>query len=263
MVKFFILSIVGFLMGIVTIVLGGGGGAIYVGILTLFFNISPAVATSTSLATMFPTAAVGAFSHWKAGNVNGKTGMIMLAGGAVGSIIGSVCSGYLPAKIFGKLIGAVIILLSILMVVSILRKKHVAKAAPVEAEHATQRSLIAKAVAFGAVSGIISGLVGTSGTTAIIAGLTILGCSALEVVGTSVFVMAGISVIGFVTRLGVGSVDWPLVLLLSVSAISGAIIGSILLRNVKQKVKSEKRDAVLQSLMVIGNLAIGIAQLLK
>ncbi len=48
----FALPIVGFLIGLLIISLGGGGGGIYVGILTAFFNIPPAIAAATSLATI-------------------------------------------------------------------------------------------------------------------------------------------------------------------------------------------------------------------
>lgn len=63
MFRFIALPIVGFLIGLIIISFGGGGGAFYVGILTAFFNIPPSVAASTSLATMIPTTATGAFSH--------------------------------------------------------------------------------------------------------------------------------------------------------------------------------------------------------
>ncbi len=120
-----------------------------------------------------------------------------------------------------------------------------------------------KAIAFGVIGGVISGLVGTSGTTAIVAGLTVLGCTALEVVGTSVFVLAGISIAGFVIRLGVGNVDWTLVLLLTSGAVIGAVLGSVVLKRIKKGDKNGKTDKVLQPILISGNLAIGILQLLK
>lgn len=263
MIKFFVLPIVGFCMGIATIALGGGCGGIYVGILTIFFNIPPAVATSTSLATMFPTATVSAFSHWKIGNVNVRTGLIMLAGGVVGSIIGSLCSGLLPTNFYNKLIGTVIIVLTIPMIVSFFRKRRTQKADSEEPGQAVTKSSIIKAAGFGLIGGVITGLVGSSGTTAIMAGLTILGSCAIEVIGTSVFVLAGISIIGFVVRLGIGNIDWTLVGLLAIGAVLGAILGAIILKRMKTKIRNEKMNRVLQSLLIIMNLAIGILQLFK
>ena len=89
------LPIVGFLIGLLIISLGGGGGGIYVGILTAFFNVPPAIAAATSLATIIPTTTIGTISHWKAGNVNRTLGLIMIIGAGVGAIVGSLCSDFL------------------------------------------------------------------------------------------------------------------------------------------------------------------------
>jgi len=126
MIQYILLPIVGFLVGLLIISLGGGGGAVYVGILTAFFNIPPAIAASTSLATTIPTTAVGTFRHWKAGNVNWRLGLTMLVGGVVGSIIGSLFSGLLPQKLYNKLTGLILLLLAVQMLVSFLKKKKAA-----------------------------------------------------------------------------------------------------------------------------------------
>ena len=48
----------------------GGGGAVYVGVLTGLCGIALDVTASVSLATAIPTTLMGAFSHYRAGNVN-------------------------------------------------------------------------------------------------------------------------------------------------------------------------------------------------
>ncbi len=155
------LPVVGFLIGLFIITVGGGGGAFYVGILTGFFNITPAVAASTSLATMIPTTATGAFSHWKSGNLNLKYGLYMLAGGAAGAIAGSLCSGLLPQFIYTKISGIFMIVLSIQMLFQILRKKDKNES---EEKKDSRRTDTVKALAYGAFGGAMSGLVGLSGS---------------------------------------------------------------------------------------------------
>ena len=170
MAQYIALPVVGFLIGLLIVSLGGGGGAIYVGILTVFFNIPPAIAASTSLATTIPTTAMGTFSHWKAGNVNLRYGLIMLTGGVVGSIIGSLCSGFLPQNLYNKLTGAILLLLAVQMFISHIRKLR-------KKNSGQDNSMIHKkasnigAVCFGLLGGIMSGLVGLSGGGPIIAGL--------------------------------------------------------------------------------------------
>src|SRR5208337_116777 len=94
------LPIVGFLVGLLVISLGGGGGMVYVGMLNALFNIPPAVVASTSLATIIPATATGAFSHWKAGNINLRFGLVMLGGGLIGAVGGSLCSSLVPHGLY-------------------------------------------------------------------------------------------------------------------------------------------------------------------
>ncbi len=54
------LPLIGFLIGLMVTTLGGGGGGLYVPVLTLFFGVPIQVAVATSLATVLPTTAVGA-----------------------------------------------------------------------------------------------------------------------------------------------------------------------------------------------------------
>ena len=252
------LPIVGFIVGLLIISLGGGGGAVYVGILTAFFNIPPAIAASTSLATTIPTTAVGSFSHWKAGNINLRLGLMMLAGGVVGSIIGSLCSSFLPQWMYNKITGLLLLLLAIQMLVSFLkkRKKEVGSQNTVPAN---KRANTVKAICFGLLGGVMSGLVGLSGGGPIIAGLMILGCQALETVGTSVLVLFGIAVTGFLTHLRIGSIEWQLVWPLTIGTVCGAFVGpEILIR-----INKEKLEKVLQPVLFIMIVIMGGMEILK
>lgn len=255
MLKLIALPVVGFLVGLLIISLGGGGGGIYVGILTLLFNISPAVAASTSLATIIPTTAVGTFSHWRAGNVNFRLGLIMLAGGASGAVAGSLCSGLLPQNVYTAVTGAVMLLLALQMCISYLKKRR--GKAPASC-HKGKRDII-KALLFGLIGGGMSGLVGLSGGGPIVAGLVLLGCGALETVGTSVFVLLGISVTGFVMRLGTGVVDWQLTLLLAAGTMAGAFVGPILLG----RISKQKLEKILQPALLAVTAVMGVLLLLK
>ena len=254
MAQYIALPVVGFIVGLLIISLGGGGGAVYVGILTAFFNIPPAIAASTSLATTIPTTAVGTFSHWKAGNVNWRFGLTMLVGGAVGSVVGSLCSGFLPENLYNKITGLILLLLAVQMLVSYIKKKH-KKGDTQNANPAGSKSNTVKAVCFGLLGGIMSGLVGLSGGGPIIAGLMILGCKALETVGTSVLVLFGIAVTGFLTHLGIGTIDWELVGLLTIGTVCGAFVGPLLLKRInKQKLEKVLSPVLFLMIVVMGGM---------
>lgn len=256
MFQYIALPVVGFVVGLLIISLGGGGGAVYVGILTVCFNIPPAIAASTSLATTIPTTAVGTFSHWKAGNVNWRFGLTMLIGGVVGSIVGSLCSKFLPQNLYNKLTGMILLLLAVQMLVSCIKNKH-KKENSEDVSQLHKRSNTIKAVCFGLLGGIMSGLVGLSGGGPIIAGLMILGCQALETVGTSVLVLFGIAVTGFITQLGIGSIDWQLVGLLTIGTICGAFVGPLLLKKIdKKKLEKILQPVLFMMIVVMGGIEI-------
>ena len=225
-----ILPFVGFLIGVLIISLGGGGGAFYVGILTGFFDVPPEIAATTSLATIIPTVAVGAVSHYRAGNVNVKLGTVMIAGAVVGAVAGSLFSNSLPINLYNKVTGVLLFVLGVQMLMKYLKKEQ-----PEDLSGNLKKADILKALVYGFAGGGMSGLVGLSGTAPVIAGLTVLRCDALKTVGTSVFVLAGISVTGFLMHVGLGDADWTLAGLLVSGTTAGAFAGPLILGKMDRK----------------------------
>ena len=262
MLEYIGLPVAGFLIGLLVISFGGGGGAIYVGILTVFFNISPAIAASTSLATIVPTTAAGAFSHWKAGNINFHYGITMLVCGVIGSIVGSYCSKFLPLGVYSKLTGIIFILLGIQMFVSNKKRQKAKSSDGQQTGGENGRKNTVKAICFGTLAGAMSGLIGLSGGGAIVGGLAILGCSAMETVGTSVLVLLGISITGFSIHLGLGNIDWQLVGLLAIGTISGSLVGPFLLKRT-YKGNKELVERIMQPAFLAVITVMGILMLLK
>lgn len=253
---FLALPCIGFLIGVVIISLGGGGGGFYVGILTAFFDVPPAVAAATSLATIIPTTTIGSYSHWKAGNVNLRIGAIMMSGAAVGAVIGSYFSGFMPAFVYTKVTGGLLLILSIQMLISILKKRKQDTTKVTTKTGGVTVANVATAVCYGFLGGVMSGLVGISGTGPIIAGLTVLGCGALETVGTSVFVLVAISVSGFFMHLGMGNVDWPLVGQLVIGTMSGAFLAPVILKKMNRATMERVLPPILMVMVFIMGLIV-------
>lgn len=254
---FLLLPFIGFLIGLLIVSLGGGGGGFYVGILTAIFDVPPAVAAATSLATIIPTTAIGSYSHWRAGNVNVRIGFIMMAGAIIGAITGSYLSTLFPASVYTKLTGALLIVMSGQMLLSDLRKR---KMAASKSSGTTAVGLntvnVTKAVIYGFLGGVMSGLVGVSGTGPVVAGLTVLGCTALQTVGTSVFVLVGISIAGFGMHLGLGNVDWSLVGRLVIGTASGAFLGTMVIRRLNKAVMEKVLPPILIAIVLIMGIVI-------
>lgn len=252
------LIVAGLLIGLVNVAIGGAGGIIYVGVMTAILETPPAIAASTSLAIMIPTAAAGTWSHWRAGNIHKRLGWRMLQGGLVGALAGTACSGRLNRDVYDRVIGSFMLYLSLQMLVTHLRRRGRTEAHE-EPPAVVSRGEQLKALAFGTLGGAMSGLVGASGSTPIIAGLTLMRCSAVQTVGTSVMVVLGLSVAGFVMRLGVGSVDWCVVLALVSGSVLGAYSAPRLLARVDRATLNRRLAPTLLFLVA----AMGISLLLK
>lgn len=105
----------------------------------------------------------------------------------------------------------------------------------------------------------MSGLVGLSGTAPIVAGLIILGCSALEIVGTSVFILVGISLVGFLMHLLLGNVNWKLVLMLAIGTSSGASFAPY----IWSKFRKESLEKFLPTVVIIPTVVMGLIAIFK
>ncbi len=251
----YILPAIGFLAGLLIISLGGGGGAVYVGVLTGLCGVAPDIAASTSLATAIPTTLMGSFSHYRAGNVHVRIAFYLMAGAVIGTIAGSLCSGLLPLWLYTKLTGTILIILALQMGLScIYPPTRIRK----ESSALTGRDQ-AKALAYGMLGGGMSGLIGLSGGGPITAGLFALGCTPLAAVGTSVFVIFFMSVIGFGMHMGIGHIDWHLVRLLLSGTVAGAFAGPFLL----SRMDKEKVNRWMRPLIALINLSLGITVLLR
>lgn len=112
---------------------------------------------------------------------------------------------------------------------------------------------------YGLLGGAMSGLVGLSGTAPIVAGLIILGCSALEIVGTSVFILVGISLVGFLMHLHLGNVNWKLVLMLAIGTSTGAFFAPYIL----SKFKKETLEKFLTPIIIILTVVMGLIVIFK
>jgi uncharacterized membrane protein YfcA len=89
--KVIILLTTGAFTGFLSGLMGVGGGTIMVPVMVILAGLTQHVAQGTSLLVMVPAGAIGAFTHWKMGNV--ATGILW------GLIPGIICGTYLGGNI--------------------------------------------------------------------------------------------------------------------------------------------------------------------
>jgi uncharacterized membrane protein YfcA len=77
-------GLVGFMSGL----FGVGGGFLTTPLL-IFYGIPPAVAVASSAPQVTGSSFAGALAHWRRGGVDPKMGLVMVAGGILGALLGS------------------------------------------------------------------------------------------------------------------------------------------------------------------------------
>lgn len=99
---------VGLFTGIVSGLMGIGGGNIMVPASTILLGRGQHLAQGVSLIVIVPTAVSGAWSHYKRGNVNVRVAMFLAPGAVIGGLIGARAAQAIPGGqlrvIFGILL---------------------------------------------------------------------------------------------------------------------------------------------------------------
>ena len=100
----------GLAAGLVSGIVGVGGGTLFVPILTTGFRFTQHVAQGTSLAAIIPTAIVGGVTHVREGNVVRDAAIWMGVGGVVGAVIGALVAVHVPALLLTRIFAVWLIL---------------------------------------------------------------------------------------------------------------------------------------------------------
>jgi len=100
----------GLVAGLLSGLIGIGGGSAFVPIMTVGFRFNQALAQGTSLAAIVPTALVGGITHIREGNVLLGPALWMGGGGLAGAIVGALLAIHIPGLILARVWGAFLLL---------------------------------------------------------------------------------------------------------------------------------------------------------
>ena len=236
--------IIGFLLAILVGIslglIGSGGSILTVPILVYVMGVNPVLATAYSLFIVGATALVGGIQNARIGRVDFKTAFFF----GIPSIIAVYLSrAYLvpiiPESVFTlfdfevtKSIFLMVIFACVMIAASITMIKPQKKLAmEQELPISYNYPLI---LIEGALVGVLTGLVGAGGGFLIIPALVLLAKMPMKkAVGTSLFIIAAKSLIGFTGDLkGSEIIDWNLLLLFTAASIVGIILGILLAKKV-------------------------------
>lgn len=228
------------LIGLSLGLIGGGGSILTVPVLVYLFGVDPVMATAYSLFIVGLTSAVGVFPKYKEGLVDIRTGLIFGAPSIatvfltrqwlvpnIPNTIWQINDFVLTKSVMLMLIFAI---LMVAASVSMIRDPKT-KTASTESQLSFNYPLI---VLEGAIVGVLTGLVGAGGGFLIIPALVLLTKLPMKkAVGTSLLIIAAKSLIGFTSDASQQTMDWALLLSITLMAVAGLFAGNALSKKIE------------------------------
>ncbi|KAA9016054.1 sulfite exporter TauE/SafE family protein [Niallia endozanthoxylica] len=243
-----------FLMGILLGFIGAGGSGFIIALLTVVFGVPIHTALGTSLAAMVFTTMSGAYSHYRQGNIDVKTGITVGAFGAILSFVGSKIAVWIPVDSLhwftaGMLFLSAVMLMIRLFIVNRLKEKNKRKAR-------STGIFLMRAAAVGIVTGVLSGTFGIGSAPFIQLGLmVVLGLSVQKSVGTTMLVILPIAFAGGSGYYFEGYFDFLLLFQVLAGTMIGSYIGAKFTNNVPLP--------ILKSAMVLTPIMAGAILLIQ
>ncbi len=199
--------------------IGGGGSILTVPILVYFLGVEAHEAVVMSLAVVGVTSFFGSYLHYKRGNLNFSSGVLLGGSGIFGAFLGSPLTHLIAPKALMLIFAALMFVVATSM---LWRRKN----AENETIHETN---LTKAILAGFGVGVLTGFLGVGGGFLIVPALVFFGGLPMKkAIGTSLFVIALNCVAGLLGHLSYGMFDLKMTLLVTILAVSGAIAGTIL-----------------------------------
>ena len=211
----------GFPVGIVLGLLGGGGSILALPIFLYVFQFPLDPAIAMSLAVVGMSAFISFLGHWRQGSVNLRVGLPFGIVAMVAAFISARLAGHVPDAWRLGLFAVFAFTAATIMLVDSLRtvKKD---AVPGRQPHFTP------GLAFEAAGvGALTALIGAGGGFLIVPALVYLaGVPVKEAVGSSLLIITLNALSGFAGNIGQVAIDWPLVGIFTTVTAVGAILGT-------------------------------------
>ena len=226
-------------IGVLSGMLGIGGGTIMIPVLRLGYGLDAFMATATSLFAIIPISLAGAVTHIRARSCLPKLGILLGVAGAVTSSAGVYLGSVSPAWLIMVVAAVIIIYSAFTMLSKAVRmgKKSSSKSGsarasasgtPSNIEPCTfgfTRKNVALAVIIGLIAGFASGYVGVGGGFIMVPLM-------LSLVGISIIILA---IPGVIQQAFLGHIDYLAGIMLCVGAIPGAVLGARLVSRVPER----------------------------
>ena len=247
---FFVLLILGVLVGLPASMCGLGGGFILVPTLILVFNLSPQNAIAISLVAMCGTTISATLGYIKQKRVDYKLALLYDIFDIPGVIVGAYLTTILPQNLLIGLCGFLILFLSLLMLRNLRARKlstknnesnmtcngwgrKVSDSMNQVFEYKIRRpSLI---VISSLMSGLVTGLAGLGGGITDTTTMMLLGIPSHIAIASSEFAMALTNGAGVITHGFLQNISIEYAIPITIGTILGAQVGVLVAKRTKQK----------------------------
>lgn len=226
MITIIILVLTGLVAGVLSAILGIGGGIVILPATQLLLKFDPTTAVATTLLAIALTTFSGAFGYYRNGIVEVKKALLVGGGGLIGVIIGSyIFKNYLTTNtIYIQVFLGIIFLLTAYRMGKDVYKELRDDLKPNEIE--AKLSAPIWFILLGIFVGTLTGMLGLGGGFIIVpAMLWLFGATPIVAVGNSLLAMLPITLVGALIKLGQGFVNVNAGLIIGVGSIVGAQIG--------------------------------------
>ena len=247
---FFVLLMLGFIVGLPASMCGLGGGFILVPTLILVFNLSPQSAIAISLVAMCGTTISASLGYIKQKRVDYKLALLYNVFDIPGVIVGAYLTTILPQNLLIGLCGFLILFLSLLMLRNLRARKlstknkesnmtcngwgrKVSDSMNQVFEYKIRRpSLI---VISSLMSGLVTGLAGLGGGITDTTTMMLLGIPSHIAIASSEFAMALTNGAGVITHGFLQNISIGYAIPITIGTILGAQVGVLVAKRTKQK----------------------------
>ncbi|HHV02629.1 MAG: sulfite exporter TauE/SafE family protein [Bacteroidales bacterium] len=250
------LPLIGLIVGFLGSLTGGGGGFIFIPLLTILFKVPPQIAIASSLAATLPICLAGAYGHHRKKNLDLRIGLVFATAGIFGALLGARIVNLMTARQLRVSFGVYSIIIAATMYIG-QRKDRKAIANGDGPKVLTKAGTYSRSSLFGFLSGVITATFGTSGTAPILSGLMSIRMPLKLVLGTSLLVVFVNTCSALGAHFLVGKIDLTIVYFLASGSIIGALLGPRLLANIKvDKAEGQVRFWYALGMVIFGILMI-------
>ena len=221
-------------IGLISSIIGMGGGFLYVPTLTLIFGLDQKMAVGTSLAVMVFSSFAATLVYQRQQKILYAVAALLIVPGSIFSVLGSVLTSYIDAWILVVLFSFVLILMSLQMLIPSFRlvppllygpSLQVHTSGPDEKNNSISIMYL-HLVIWGAMGGLISGTTGISSGVLFVPALVAIGIPVHFAVATSLLTIIPTSLSGAATHAVLGHISLPFLAVYGAGAGIGAYAGA-------------------------------------